>query len=173
MKRALACALASMVLVVGLAHAASAEPNAPKAELSATSGTEIHSQMSRLLFSSWGGEEFDASLPPVRWPKALDVPSGSDVSIAIATSELPDRVEVRTWGRLKANGIPRGKPVLHICELEPTDTDCTLTPGITPAGLQWRVTFNIDRNGHAFIATLANWPDAQVAWMNHLNLQNP
>jgi hypothetical protein len=160
------------ILSGAAANAAQFEPQAPAAVLSSTSGADVYLQTSWLLFSTWNGEEIDRSFPPVRWPRSQQVPAGSEFSLTIATSQAPNEVEVRVWKKLRPNGIPKGRPQLHVCTLvAPAESGCSFRPEPTTSGIQWRVTFPIDRTGHEYIATLANWPDSQVVWINHLKIK--
>lgn len=172
MRKITVCLLVAAALIGGTGYAKPNAPGAPEAQLSATSGDQVLSQVSRVLVSTWGGEDYDASFPPIHWPRVLRAPVDSDLSVVIATSRMPEQVEVRIWRRLKKNGVPEGKPILHDCTMIPLpQSRCLLSPVVFFSGAAWKVSFPISRSGHAFIATLANWSDAQVVWINHLKLE--
>ena len=168
-----------LALLVALSQStmagAAAPSNAPDEVLAAETAEEVRLQTGRVIYSTWDGEEFDRSFPPIKWPVSMPVTSDSETSISIATQEPPADVEIRVWHRVRPNGIPKGKPKLITCEpsLLPTDAACTLEPQVGPDGISWRATFDLPwkdgyRYDHHYLAILANWEAAQVVWINHI-----
>lgn len=141
-------------------------PKAPPAGLSATTEGRLDWQMSKVIFSTWDGEEYDNSFPPIEWPRAMRT-RGTELTVTIHTAELPEAVELRLWRKLRPNGIPKGKPRLIKCYLDAFPDECALRPSISTYGVAWSVAFEPPWRGRTYLATLANWPQAQVAWINH------
>jgi hypothetical protein len=142
---------------------------APKAVLTATTRTQNKAQVSRVVYSTWNGESFDRSRPPIDWPRRLRVRGSSNLAITIHTAIAPS-VELRAWRRVRANGRPRERPELYACGAARA-RGCKLMPTHTAAGLAWRVTFDLRRSaGPYYLALNAIWEDAQVVWINHLRL---
>lgn len=123
--------------------------------------------MSKLIFSTWQGEEFDDSVPPVTWPKALHT-AGPEMTFMVDTPDLPQRFEIRQWKTLRPNGIPRGKP--HITDCFVADEQCGLTPAVSSAGLAWEAEFEAPWSGHVYMAVMGSWDHGQAAWINHVVL---
>lgn len=157
------------LMLVGLisspALAQPAQPAAPSATLSAEADGEVAFQKSKLIFSSWKGEEVDDSFPPIKWPRALRSTS-RQVTFTVHTSELPDTIEIRQWRTLRRNGIPKGKPHLTECFL--VDVGCAVRPALSATRAGWEVTVDVPWSGHVYIAALGSWSDGQVAWINHI-----
>jgi hypothetical protein len=175
-RKALAILL-SFCALGGVGAAVAAEPRrsaAPKAVLLATTSTETHSQRGRVIYSTWGGEHFDRSRPPIRWPGTLAVSGASSFAVDLPTQEPPFVVEIRAWKRIRRSGVPKGRPEVSECG-PPTTSGaagtCTLAPNVTPSGLGWRIRFDLKRSsGPYYVAVSAAWDNEQVAWINHLRL---
>jgi hypothetical protein len=144
--------------------------------LVATNSTVTASQRGRVIYSTWDGEDFDRSRPPIRWPKTLVVSSGSSVAVDLSTQEPPFVAEVRAWKRIRRTGLPKGRPEISECgppTTSGTAGTCTLTPHVTASGIGWRINFNLRRaRGPYYLAVSAAWDEAQVAWINHLRLRH-
>lgn len=171
MKRTSILLLVVVLCSTPAAASALARPKAPKATVSATTPAGLVFQTGKLIFSTWEGEEFDDSFPPISWPHAIKARSDSDLSLSIHTSEAPDVVEIRMWKRIRANGIPRGEPHLIECYFPALPDECALVPAVSPTGISWTADFEPAWAGHIYVATAAGWPSAQVAWINHLMLR--
>jgi hypothetical protein len=166
--------LVAVLLVATVATPASAAlpsaPNAPQAGLSATSTGRLDWQLSKVVFSDWGGEEYDNSFPPVEWPKAMRT-RGTQLIVTISTAEMPERVELRMWKELRRNGIPRGKRNDMQCYFNAPPGECALRPTVSGDDVAWNIEFQPPWRGRIYLATAAKWPDAQVAWINHAILK--
>lgn len=177
MKKLALSLLAALTLIASApsAGASVGDSNAPRALLIATDGIDSDFQNGRVIYSTWDGEHFDRSKPPIQWPSPLIVPGASVVSVRIPTSDAPFVVEVRAWEKLSPSGKPRGKPEVSECgppTTSGTAGTCTLVPRVTTTGtVEWEVRFDLVRSsGPYYLAISAAWPDAQVAWINHLEL---
>ena len=149
---------------------------APKAVLHAGTALDGRSQPGRVIHSTWEGEDFDRSKPPVRWPKALEAAPDDTVAVEIPTQDPPFWIQVSAWKDLRPNGIPRGRRELSECGPPTTSglaNTCSLRPTVTSSGVAWRIEFDLERTtGPYYIAVFAAWDDAEVAWLNHLTLRN-
>lgn len=167
------CALTTLPLPPAAAEYGSA---APRAVLTATALAETKSQTGRVIYSTWDGEDFDRSRPPIRWPRALEISSESKFFVELATQKAPIAAEVRAWEHLRSNGKPRGKLEASEC-MNPatsgTAEGCRLIPIITTSGIHWQIHFDLERSiGLYYLAVSVTWDDAQVAWINHLELND-
>ena len=168
MKRLLLCFF--LVTILGSPAGATSSPpppGTPKAGLSASSSGRLDWQMSKVIFSSWGGKEYDNAYPPVRWPGAMRT-RGTELTISIRTNEVPEYVGIRMWKELRPNGIPKGERRQLHCYIDESPDGCVIRPQVTDGEVAWTVTFPPPWRGHVYVATAADWPDAQVAWINHL-----
>lgn len=151
---------------------ATVAPAAPAAHLELTSNEPLVTQDSKLIFSSWQGEEYDDSYPPVIWPRAVRVAKTSEASFVVHSPGPPDRVEIRIWKRLRPNGIPKGPRRTLNCVSGDLAGDCQFSPTLAGQGIAWKVAFDVpDVEGHTYISVMASWEDSQVAWINHAILQ--
>ncbi len=142
------------------------QTNAPPAGLSATTEGRLDWQGSKVIFSTWDGEEYDNSFPPVEWGRAMRTP-GTELTITIHTAEPPEAVELRLWKRLRPNGIPKGKRHDIYCYIGAPPGECALRPSVSTSGVAWNVDFEPPWRGRTYIATSATWAQAQVTWINH------
>lgn len=145
-------------------------PNAPRAALIATTEERLDWQSSKLIFSTWDGEEYDNSFPPVRWPRPMRT-AATELTVTIHTPLPPESVGVRLWKELRPNGIPKGKGLDMQCYVDAPPGECTLRPSVSTDGVAWSVVFEPPWRGRTYIATAAEWADAQVAWINHVVLK--
>ena len=163
--------LLAVLLVATVATPASAvPPGTPQAGLAATSSGRLDWQLSKVIFSDWGGEEYDDSFPPVEWPNAMRT-RGTQLTVTINTDEMPERVGLRMWKELRRNGIPKGKRRELQCYLNAPPGECALRPTASDHGVAWKLEFQPPWRGRIYLATAAKWPDAQVAWINHMILK--
>jgi hypothetical protein len=125
-----------------------------------------------MIFADWGGEEYDNSYPPVRWPRAMRTP-GTELAVTITSDEMPETVELRMWKELRRNGIPRGKRHYLQCypALVAAPGECTIEPNLAGSQTAWNVAFQPPWRGRLYLAISAMWPDGQVAWINHALLK--
>lgn len=176
MKRAFVVMLCIGAIINGADAIALAQSgsSAPRAVLVATTTTETLFQTGRAIYSTWDGEEFDRSRPPIYWPKALEVSGSSTYAIDLPTQDAPFLAQVRAWERLRPNGKPKGKPEISECgppTTSGTASGCTLTPSLVGGSLGWRINFDLQRStGPYYLAISASWDEGQVAWINHLVL---
>ena len=163
------------ILILGLFAAPAAaqsqqKSNAPFAGLSATSEGRLDWQMSKVIFSNWEGEEYDNSFPPVEWPSPMRT-RATELTVTIQTAEVPDSVGIRMWKELRSNGIPKGKRRDMQCYLDADPGECALRPTVSGDELAWNVVFEPSWRGRIYLATSAQWPQGQVAWINHAILK--
>lgn len=174
MKAIITLLVSSAMTVLSLpSSAAEYGSEAPEAVLTPIALAETRSQTARVIYSTWKGEEFDRSRPPIHWPRPLQVSNEVAFRLELATQDQPLTAEVRAWRALRPNGKPRGKPETSECGrlTSPTVRDCTLVPVVTSNGLHWQIHFDLERStGPYYIAVSAVWEDAQVAWINSVKL---
>lgn len=170
MKRSLLCLMLLALSASGSPLAAS-EAKGPPAVLTAADGGKVTSQSGKIIVSTWGGNDYDNSYPPIEWPRPMKVASTSELAITISTIEPPEVIEVRMWKVLGRKGVPRGKPVVRVCYLAAPPGECSFIPSASAEGVGWQARLESPWSGHVYAATSANWPDAQVAWINHAILR--
>jgi hypothetical protein len=151
--------------------ASSGASDAPRAVLAADANGRSVSQKGKVIVSTWNGTDYDISFPPLKWPRSMKASGEGQLTLSIHTSELPNGLEIRMWKRIRSNGIPKGQPRFVECYTDRVlPGECTLQPTVTSAGIGWKTAVDAPWDGHVYIATLANWSDAQVVWINHLML---